>query len=129
MKKMNIPLIVINWWAIRAYDVNRSDNLIRNSLSTRYLKFLFRYFILTMINIIDDKCINLKRKIILENSNGKRKYLYLISPIDSGNKIYWSIKDVMDIFPNNNIIKKRDMITREPKAPYKILLKSKLNEK
>ena len=44
----------------------------------------------TIMSIIDDKWINLYRKTILENSNGKRKCSYLIIPIDNGNEMYWS---------------------------------------
>ena len=47
--------------------------VIKNSLSTEYLKFFIIYLMLTIINIIVAKCINLNRKIILENSKGSKK--------------------------------------------------------
>ena len=87
---MNIPFIVINWWAIKAYEKPINDNIIKNSLLLRYFKLWFIFLIITIMRIIDDKWINLYRKSSLENSNGKRKYSYLVLPIDNGNEIYWS---------------------------------------
>ena len=42
------------------------------------------------MSIIVDRWINLCRKTILEKSNGKRKYSYLVLPIDNGNEKYCS---------------------------------------
>ena len=81
-KKTNIPLIVINWWAIKVYDIPNNDREIKNSSFFKYLKSFFKHLKATIRSIIEDKWINLKRKTILENSKGKRKYsnltLYLI---------------------------------------------------
>ena len=60
---------------------------------------------LIITRIIEDKWISLNLKNILENSSGKRKYSYLILPIDNGNKIYWSRKDVREILLMIAIIK------------------------
>ena len=81
------------------------------------------------MRIIDDKWINLYRKNILENSNVKRKESNLTLPIDNGNKIYWSKKDIKEILPMNNVIKKIEIMVNDPKIPRIILLISKLKIK
>ena len=90
IKNINIPLIVISWWAIKAYEEPINDNVIKNSLLLKYFKLWIIFLILTIIRMIDDKRISLNRKTILENYKGKRKYSYLSLPIDNGNEIYWS---------------------------------------
>ena len=75
---------------IKEYEEPINDSVIRNSLLLKYFKLWIILLILTIMRIIDDKWINLYRKTILENSNGKRKYSYLVLPIDNGNEIYWS---------------------------------------
>ena len=76
----------------------------------------------------EDKCINLKRKIILLNSSGKRNS-NLFSPIDNGNKIYCSKKDRRGILAINRVNKKIVIIIINPRIPKIIFLILKLKTK
>ena len=87
------------------------------------------FLILTMKRINVEKCINLNLKNILENSSGKRKWSYLIFPIDNGNKIYCSKKEVKEILLANPIKKKNRIIVVDPNTPQIIFLMSKLKAK
>ena len=83
-----------------------------------------------MINNNPERCINLKRKIILWNSKGKRNpSSNLLCPNDSGKSIYWWKKDFKGISPIKINNKNNDNIKIVPKIPDKIFLKSKLKIK
>ena len=82
----------------------------------------------TINRINEDKWINLKRKNILLNSNGKRNS-NLFSPTDKGNKIYCSKKDNNEILPIFKITKKIKIKTNEPIMPRIIFPKLKLKVK
>tara|TARA_B100002049_G_C16020186_1_gene349903 strand:+ start:791 stop:1048 length:258 start_codon:yes stop_codon:yes gene_type:complete len=84
--------------------------------------------IVIIIRTKEKKWINLKRKITLLNSNGKRNSS-LLSPIDSGNKIYCSINDMSEIFAVNRVIKKIEMKTIDPNITKIIFLMLKLKKK
>ena len=73
IKKINIPLRVINWWAINTYEKVIKDKIIIKSLLLRYLGSLYIFLMTKNISINKGKCINLNLKKILENSKGKRK--------------------------------------------------------
>ena len=81
-----------------------------------------------IISVTEKKWINLKRKITLLNSSGKRNSS-LLSPIDSGNKIYCSKNDMKEIFATNRVIRKikiRTIVANIPKMIFFILkLKTK----
>ena len=117
IKNIKIPLIVISWCAINAYEDPTKDNVIKNSLFFKYFGLCIIFFILTIMRIIDDKWINLYRKNILENSKGKRKCSNLILPIVSGNKIYWSKKDISEMLLRNSVTKKTEIMVIDPKNP------------
>ena len=81
-----------------------------------------------IISVTEKKWINLKRKITLLNSSGKINSS-LLSPIDSGNKIYCSKKDMKEIFAISKVIKKIDKKTIVPNIPQIIFLILKLKRK
>ena len=86
IKKIYIPLMVINWWTINAKEEPIKANI-------KFLKSLIMFLIITITRINKDKWISLKRKIILLNSKGNKNSI-LLSPNDKGNKIYcWKNKE------------------------------------
>ena len=76
----------------------------------------------------EDRCINLKRKIILLNSSGKINSS-LFSPIDNGYKTYCSTKDRNGISPTCKVIRKIKTITIDPEIPETIFFILKLKIK
>ena len=128
MKNINIPLMVINWCAIKAKEEDINEIIIKNSLLFKNLQLCIIFLIVIIIRTKEKKWINLKRKITLLNSNGKRNSS-LLSPIDRGNKIYCSINDMSEIFAVNRVIKKIEMKIIDPNITKIIFLMLKLKKK
>ena len=125
---MNIPLMVINWCAIKAKEESIKEVIIKKSLLFKKPKLLIIFLIIVIIRIKEKRWINLKRKIILLNSNGKINSS-LLSPTESGNKIYCSKKDMREIFAISIVIKKIDKKTIVPDIPQTIFFILKLKKK
>ena len=128
IKNINIPFIVISWCAIKAKEESIKEIIIKNSSLFKKLRLWAILLIDIMIRTKEKKWINLKRKITLLNSNGKRNSS-LLSPIDRGNKIYCSINETSVIFAVNRVIKKMEMKIIDPSITKIIFLMLKLKKK
>ncbi len=116
IKKINMPLIVINWWAIKEYEKTKNDNKIRKSIFFINFGFCNVFLIIIINKIIEEICINLCLKKNLENSNGNKKLENLSSPMLIVKKMYCSINDKNEIFPMNKVNKKNKIIIADPES-------------